>query len=157
MPQKQRHCLTIWQFSHPFCQVSVDVMWLMPVSEGYRYFLLIGGQFKKRYEAAGMTNQEAQTVVRALVELWRTIFGCPVNLHCDMGTNFMSELLSHLFWIPNVGKTSATPFHFDGIEKIERANKTLKEIITVFVDKDQHEWKSYFQLLMMPYSSLSMQ
>ena len=66
-PQEHRHSLTTWQASHPFWQVSLDVIGPLSDSQGCRYILLIGDQFSKWYEAVGMSNQEAKTVAGALV------------------------------------------------------------------------------------------
>ena len=99
--QKHRDSLTTWQASHPFWQISMDVMGPLPDSQGCRYILLIGDQFSRWYEAVGLPNQEAKTVTEALVEKWITRFVCPVNLHSDTGRNFMSELFRELvvFWV----------------------------------------------------------
>ena len=68
--QKHRHSLTKWKPSHPFWQVPLDIMGPPPGSQGNKYILLIGDQFSKWYEAIALTNQEAKTLSRALVEHW---------------------------------------------------------------------------------------
>ena len=55
----------MWKPSHPFWQVSLDVMGPLPESNGQKYILLIGDQFSKWYEAVAMANQEAKTVAQA--------------------------------------------------------------------------------------------
>ena len=152
-PQKHRHSLTTWQASHPFWQVSLDVMGPLPDSKGCRYILLIGDHFSGWYEAVGMPNQEAQTVAGALVEKWITRFGCPVNLHSDKGTNFMSELFRELCRILGIQRTSPTSFHPEGNAMIERTNRTLEKSISKYVNELQHDWKNYLQLVMMAYRS----
>ena len=94
--QKHRHSLTKWKLSYPFWQVSLDIMGLLPDSQGNQYFLLIGDQFSKWYEAVALPNQEAKTVAKAFVEHWIVRFGCPVNLHSDQRSNFMSKLFCSL-------------------------------------------------------------
>ena len=58
--QKHRHSLTKWKSSHPFWQVSLDIMGPLPESHGNKYILLIGDQFIKWYEAVALPNQEAK-------------------------------------------------------------------------------------------------
>ena len=90
--QKQRHSLTKWKPSHQFWQASLDIMGPLPESYRNKYFLLIGDQFIKWCEAVALPSHEAKTVSRAFVEHWIVKFGCPVNLHSDQGSNFMSKL-----------------------------------------------------------------
>ena len=93
----------MWKPSHPFWQVSLDVMGPLPESIGQKNILLIGDQFSKWYEAVAMANQEAKTVAQAFVDNWITKFGCPVNLHSDKGTNFCRNSLQSCvgFWALN--------------------------------------------------------
>ena len=55
--QKHRHSLTKWKPSHPFWQVSLDIMGPLPESQGNKYILLIGDQFSKLYEALALPNR----------------------------------------------------------------------------------------------------
>ena len=86
VPEKKRnaaehtHSLTTWQSSHPFWQVSLDVMGPLLLSVRCKYKLLIGDHLSKWHEAAAMPNQETQNAARTLVERWLTRYGCPVNL-----------------------------------------------------------------------------
>ena len=45
--QTHKHPLTVWKPSHPFWQVALDIMGLLPESDGFKYVLLIGDQFSK--------------------------------------------------------------------------------------------------------------
>ena len=60
--QKYRHSLTKRKPSHPFWQVSLDIMGPLPESQGNMYILIIGEQFRKWYEAIALRNQEAKIV-----------------------------------------------------------------------------------------------
>ena len=152
-PQKHRHSLKMWKPSHPFWQVSLDVMGPLPESSGQKYILLIGDQFSKWYEAVAMANQEAKTVAQAFVDNSITKFGCPVNLHSDKGTNFMSELFTELCRVLGIERTSTTPFHPEGNAMIERTNRTIEESLSKYIGDHQSDWTCYLQLVMMAYRS----
>ena len=100
-----------------------------------------------------MPNFTAQTVARTLIEMWINTCGCPVNLHNDKGTNFMSDIFRELCRILGIEKTSTTSFHPEGKAMIESTNKLLEEGLCKYVDDHQHEWKKYIQLVMMAYRS----
>ena len=71
----------------------------------------MGDHSSKWYEAVRMPNQEAKTVAGALVETWISRFGCPVNLHSDKGTNFMSQLVRDLCRILSIQRTYRSSVH----------------------------------------------
>ena len=125
----RRHSLTKWKPSHPFCQVSLDIMGPLPESQGKKYILLIGDQFSKWYEAVALPNQEANTVAKAFVEHWIVRFDCPVNLHSDQGSFFMSKLFCSLCSELEIQRTSTTSYHRTGNGMIERTNRTIEECL----------------------------
>ena len=128
--QKHRHSLTKWKPSHPFWQVSLDIMRPVPESQGKKYILLIGGLFSKWYEAVALPNQEAKTVAKAFVEHWIVRFGCPVNLHSDQGSNFMSKLFRSLCSELGIQRTS---YHPQGNMVIEQTNRTIENIVLLLI------------------------
>ena len=67
-------------------------MALLPDSQGNKYTLLSGDQFRKEYEAVAVPIQEEKSVSAAYVENWTLKFGCPVNLNNDQMSNSMSKL-----------------------------------------------------------------
>ena len=77
-------------------QVSLDIMGPLRESQGNKYFLLVVDQFSKWYKAVALPNQEAKIVSRVFVEHWMVRFGCPVNLHSDQGSKFVSKLFCSL-------------------------------------------------------------
>ena len=112
-------------------------------SQGNKYILLIGDQFSKWYEAIALPNQVAKTVSRAFVEYWIVRFGCPINLHSDQGSNFISKLFRSLCSKLGVQKTSETSYHTQGNAMIERTNRTLGEWLSQFIGQYQHEWPKF--------------
>ena len=125
----------------------------LPESQGNKYILLIGDQFSKWYEAVALPNQEAKTVAKAFVEHWIVIFGCPVNLHSDQGSNFMSKLFRSLCSELGIQKTSTTSYHPPGNAMIERTNRTIEECLSKYIGQYQHEWTNFLPLAMMAYRS----
>ena len=147
--QKHRHSLTKWKPSHPFWQVSLDIMGPLPESPGNKYILLIGDQFSKWYEAVALPNQEAKTVAKAFVEHWIVRFGCPVSLHSDQGSNFMSKLFCSLCRELGIQWTSTTSYHPQGNAMIERTNRTIEECLSKYIGQYQHEWTNFLPLAIM--------
>ena len=151
--QKHWHSLTKWKPSHPFWQVSLDIMGPLPESQGNKYILIISDQISKWYEAVALPNQEAKTVAKAFVEYWIVRFGCPVNLHRDQGSNFMSKLFRSLCSELGIQRTSTTLYHPQGNAMIERTNRTVEKCFSKYIGQYQHEWTNFLPLAMMAYRS----
>ena len=60
----------------------------LPMSNGNKHILVIGGRFKNWYEALPTPDQTAVTTANALVDPWISRFGGPHSLHSDHGRNF---------------------------------------------------------------------
>ena len=127
---KQRHSFTKWKCSHPFWPVSLYIMRPLPESQINKYILLIGDQFSKWYDAVALSNQESKTVSRAFVRHSRVRVGCPVNLHSDQESNFMSKL----FFSPRIElgiqRTSTTSYQQQGNAMIERTTRTMEDCLS---------------------------
>ena len=128
-------------------------MGLFPESQGNKYVLLIGDQFSKWYEAVDLPNQEAKTVSRAFVEHWLLISGCPVNLHSDQGSKFMSNLFRFLCTELGIQRTSTTFYDPQGNAMIERTNLTIEECLSKYMGQNQLERTKFQLLAMMAYRS----
>ena len=107
-----------------------------PESQGNKYVLLIGDQFSKWYEAVVLPNQESKTVSRAFVEHWLLISGCPVNLHSDQGSNFMSNFFRFLCTELGIQRTSTTFYDPQRNAIIQRTNLTIEECLSNYMGQN---------------------
>jgi hypothetical protein len=93
----------------PLERIAIDVMGPLPTSTvGNKYLLVIGDYFTKFVHADPMRNQEADIVAKKLIENCITIFGIPMQIHTDQGTNFESNLFKALCKYLEIDKTRTT-------------------------------------------------
>ena len=142
-----------WKPSHTFWQLSLDIMSPLHQSQGNKYILLIGDQFRKLYKAVALPNQDAKTVSRAFVEHWILTFGCPVNLHSDLGSNFIPKLFRSLCSELAIQRTSTTSSHPQGNAMIERTNRTIEECLSQYKGQYKHEWTKFLPLAIIAHRS----
>jgi hypothetical protein len=75
----------------PFERIAMDITGPFPQSDrGNRYFLIAMDYIIKWPEVYPFANQEASTVVDALVTTFFCWLGVPRELHSDQGHNFES-------------------------------------------------------------------
>lgn len=140
--------------SRPYERVAVDIMGPLPETLGKnRYILVIGDYFSKWTEAFPLPNQEAQSVARVLVEEWVCRYGVPRSLHSDQGRNFESLLFKELCRLLQINKSRTSPYHPQSDGLIERFNRTLLSMLSLFVDNNQTNWDKLLPYVMMAYRS----
>ena len=91
-------------------------------------------------EAVPVPDQEAATVANAFIDRIVSIFGVPVLLHTDQGSNFESTLFKEVCRILGIQKTRTTPLHPQSDGMVERGNRTINNMIAAFVSENQQNW-----------------
>ena len=73
--------------SSPMQLIAIDIAYMPPDKDGYRYILLIGDTFSKFINAVPLRDQTAPTLVRAFSNHWLYTHGNPHYLLSDQGAN----------------------------------------------------------------------
>ena len=140
--------------SRPYERVALDILGPLPgTPRENKYIVVIGDYFSKWTEAFPLPNQEAETVAKLLVEQWVCRFGAPRTIHTDQGRNFESRLFKEVCQLLNIHKTRTTPYHPQSDGMIERFNRTLGSMLSLFVDDNQSNWDILLPYVMMAYRS----
>lgn len=93
----------------------------------------MGDYFTKWVDAFPIKNQKADTIAKILIEGVISIFGVPMELHSDQGGSFESELFQDICDILGNVKTRTTPYRPQSDGMIERANRTIENMLSAFV------------------------
>ena len=77
----------------PQYKVSMDLVGpLKPSKEGnHRYILTIMDNFTRFFTAVAIENKEAETVAKAFLKHYIAVFGCPVQILTDNGSEFTNK------------------------------------------------------------------
>lgn len=136
----------------PMDRIQMDIMGRFPTTEGNnQYILVIQDQFSKWVEAYPLPNQTAATIADIVVNEFFSRFGLPLEIHTDQGSNFNSNLFRELCKLLGVFKTRTTPYHPSSNGLVERYNKTLINMISSYVDRNQKDWDLNIKLLTSAY------
>ena len=154
MQNLKRSPMQKYRVGAPMERVAMDVMGPLPKStRGNRYILVIGDYFTKWVEAYPMPNQEAVTVADIFVNQFAARYGIPMEIHTDQGRNFESDLLRNVCRILGIHKTRTTAFRPQSDGFIERFNRTLQQILSLYVSERQTNWDQLVPLAMAAYRS----
>lgn len=138
----------------PMERVALDIMVNFPESpRGNRYVLVITDYFTRWAEAYPIPNQEATTVADVLVKEFISRYGIPRQIHSDQGRQFESNLFQELCQKLGMKKTRTTPYHPQGDGLVERLNRTIEDMLSKVISKNQKDWEEYLPLVMYAYRS----
>lgn len=154
--QKNRAPLGQYLVGEPMERISVDILGPLPLSKaGNRYILVMVDGFTKWTECVAIPNQEAKTVAEAFVNNFVCRFGVPLQLHSDQGKCFESKLFQEMCILLNIDKTRTTSMRPQANGTVERFNRTLAAMLTMYCNNNQDNWDIYLPQVMMAYRSSS--
>ena len=80
-------------------------------------------------------------------------FGTPLQLHSNQDTNFQSKIFQELCDLLHIKKTKTTSMHPQANGTVERFNRILTAMLSMYCKKNQHSWDEYLQQVLMAYRS----
>ena len=133
--------------------VAVDIVGPLPWStNGNLYLLVAEDYFTKWLEVWAIPNQEAKTIAEKLLNEMFFRFSLPDKLHSNQGRQFESKIIEELCKLLQINKSRTTPYHPQGDGLVERANRTVLNMLATIV-KDHHDWESYVRATCMAYNT----
>ena len=124
--------------------VATDIMGPFPITtQGNKYILVASDYFTRWVEAYAIPNQEATTVAGKVVNNMFCHFGLPEQLHLDMGAQFESRVVKEMCNMLDINKTHTTPYHPQSDGLVERANRTIQNMLTTATNGQAGDWEDY--------------
>ncbi|KRY36482.1 Retrovirus-related Pol polyprotein from transposon opus [Trichinella spiralis] len=120
---------------------------------GNRYVLVLTDYFTKWTAAFPLTNMEADTVAKVLMEKYIAYFRAPDCLHSDQGRSFEARVVQELCRLFDIRKTRSSPYHPQGNGQAERFNRTLLDMLSIMCEANRQQWDEMFSCVMLAYSS----
>jgi hypothetical protein len=111
-----------------------------PDPHGNRYVLMAIDYLTGWLEAYPTPNQSAREIIEAIATKFYPAHGQPLAFVADNGQGFGSRQWTEFVEQTGVESRHATPVHPQGNAKIERANRTLKEILIRLQANRPQDW-----------------
>ena len=132
-------------------KVCLDILPL--TQQKNRYILVITDICTKWTEAIALPNQEACSNTKAFVDTFVSQWGTPLQVHSDQGCNFEAKIFQEMCTYLQIEKTRSTSLRPQANGSVERFNKTLIKMLSMYCQSDQTKWDQYLQQVMMAYRS----
>ena len=136
----------------PLDRIALDILGPLPVSsDGNEYILVIGDYYTKFTEAYAIKDHTALTVADKLVTEFICRFGVPSIIHSDQGPEFESRLFKEMCRLLGIEKTRTVPYNSKSDGMIERHNRTIQQMLAMFVNENRNDWDDHLPFVMMAY------
>ncbi|KII71526.1 Pro-Pol polyprotein [Thelohanellus kitauei] len=118
--------------------ISIDILELPKYSEN-NYLLVVQDYFTKWLEAVPIKNQNANTIIDSIMTIFCRL-GFPRKIHSDQGRSFESFVFKEMCRIAGIDKSHTTPYHPQGNGQVERANRSIINMLRKTLDKEE-DWE----------------
>ena len=135
-------------------RVALDIIGPLPVSfKGNKYALIVSDYFTRWVEGYPMADCETTTIAENVINQFICRFGVPHQIHSDQGRQFESGLFKELCTRFSIDKTRTTAFRPQSDGLVERFNRTLEDILSKYISKNQRDWDDQLPWALMAYRS----
>ena len=130
----------------PWTIVAADLMHFPRSSSQHKYLIVIQDLFTKWADLKPIRTATGKSVATAFEELILFRWNTPTYFLSDNGKEFDNKLLEGTLQKYGVKRIKIPPY-YPRLNPVERANRTLKIMIAIFVDNDHRTWDKYLHEL----------
>ena len=122
-------------------RVHMDTFGDIPMDqEGNKYILVFVDAFTRYAKFVPVPNKEAKTVAKAFHKEWVCMYGPPLVVVSDNGTEYVNSVMETVTTMMGTDHRKTAPYHPQSNGKCERVNPTVREYIRTFIDWRKDSW-----------------
>lgn len=134
--------------------ISIDILGeLIKTKRNNRYLLVITDRFSKLVRTVRLKKITAAAVAIAFVNHWVFVYGPPVHLLSDNGSQFTSKFFQNVCRILGVKNLFTTTYHPQCNGQVERFNRTMLAALRHYVADHPKEWDLFTDALTYAYNT----
>ncbi|KHJ76344.1 integrase core domain protein, partial [Oesophagostomum dentatum] len=140
--------------TRPWQRVHSDIIGPLSLTlDGNKYIIMFVDAFSKHVTVEALPDQKANTTMQTFINRFVARFGLPETLVTDQGSNYVSDGFRSLLRNLHIHHRTSTPYHHESNGQVERANRTLEELIAMATKQYHDEWDQVLQLMIHAYNS----
>lgn len=140
--------------SRPFQEVGMDLLGPFPTSTTGNKWIIVATDYLTRYaEAKALPNGTAAEVAKFFVESILLRHGAPEILITDRGTAFTAELTQAILQHSHTSHRRTTAYHPQTNGLTERLNKTIADMLSMYVDAEHKTWDVILPYVVFAYNT----
>ncbi|UYV76584.1 hypothetical protein LAZ67_14001277, partial [Cordylochernes scorpioides] len=127
--------------NYPFERIGIDFVGPLPSTKRRRKWIIVLTVYYTRYaETKAVSEATVKEVSTFLIEQFFLRHGAPRFLISDRGSQFTSNLMKEVMKMCKVKHCFTTSYHPQTNGLTERLNRTLINMISMYVNTDQKNW-----------------
>lgn len=127
--------------ARPFEQVGMDLLGPFPTSSQGNKWIIVATDYLTRYaETKAVSRGTAEEVAQFFVENIVLRHGAPACVITDRGTAFTAKLVSAIMTLSGTSHRRTTAYHPQTNGLTERMNKTIADMLSMYVDAEHKTW-----------------
>ncbi|UYV70481.1 K02A2.6-like, partial [Cordylochernes scorpioides] len=140
--------------SVPFQRVGIDLLGRFPISHLGNKWIIVCTDYLTRYAITrALPSADAQQVAKFVLEDVVLKHGAPREIITDRGRVFQSKLISELTGLCSSAQRFTTAYHPQMNGLTERLNKTLANMMSMYMDVEQKEWDVILPFITFAYNT----
>ncbi|UYV84117.1 hypothetical protein LAZ67_X001223 [Cordylochernes scorpioides] len=138
----------------PFQKVGIDLLGRFPISQGKKKWIVVCTDYLTKYAVTqSLGSGEAQEIAKFLLEEVILKHGAPREIVMDRGRNFQSRLIQELTKNCHIKKKTTTAYHPQTNGLTERLNRTIADMLSMYMDLDQKNWDEMLPFITFAYNT----
>ncbi|UYV63284.1 hypothetical protein LAZ67_2003650 [Cordylochernes scorpioides] len=137
-----------------FEKVGMDLLGRFPTSEGGNRWIIVCTDYLTKYAITkALPTSESMEVAKFFIEDVILKHGAPRELITDRGRNFTSSMISDLNNQCRITHRKTTAYHPQTNGLTERLNKTIADMLSMYVDVYQKDWDRILPFVTFAYNT----
>ncbi|GBL61171.1 Transposon Ty3-I Gag-Pol polyprotein, partial [Araneus ventricosus] len=138
----------------PFNKIGVDLLGRFPLTRNGNRWIIVCTDYLTRFTVIkALPTAEATEIAKFLVEEIILKHGAPREMISDRGRSFLSNLVKDINQLCQTSHLLTTAYHPQTNGLTERFNKTLADMLSMYVDVEQRNWDTILPFVTFAYNS----
>jgi Integrase core domain len=134
---RRTNYLKLFPPSQPLEFISLYILGPLPVTKSSnKYLVVFGDRYSKAMRVVAVPNITTETLARAFVLDWVALYGIPLLLLTDNGTQIISKFFQTVCRLLGVKQLFTTAYHPSTNGQVERFNQTVLKSVTLVLCRD---------------------
>lgn len=138
----------------PFQQIGMDLLGPFPVTSSRNRWIVVATDYLTRYaETKAIPQANSYEVAKFFVHHIVLRHGAPSAVITDRGTAFTAELMQDVLQLTHSSHRKSTAYHPQTNGLTERLNRTLADMLSMYVDVEHKMWDEILPYVTFAYNT----